>query len=58
MDYFSDHIYAYLMRDLTLSETLLAKHIYECFLAMHRIVSKGYHADHGHFADKYFVMTV
>jgi hypothetical protein len=32
-DHFSDHVYVYLMKDLTLSETLLAKHAYERFLA-------------------------
>jgi hypothetical protein len=53
-DHYSDHIYAYLMQDLTLDETLLAKHGYEHFLAMHGIISKEYHADNGCFADKGF----
>ena len=42
------------MQDLTLEETLLVKHGYECFLAMHGIISKGCHADNGCFADKGF----
>ena len=28
VDHFLDHVYVYLMKDLTLSETLLAKHVY------------------------------
>jgi hypothetical protein len=50
----SDHIYAYLMQDLTIVETLLAKHGYEPFLAIHGIVSKGYHTDDVCFADECF----
>ncbi len=42
------------MKDLTLSETLLAKHAYERFLASLGVESKVYHADNGHFADKGF----
>jgi hypothetical protein len=49
VDHFSDHVYVYLMKDLTLSETLLAKHAYERFLALLRIESKAYHADNGRF---------
>jgi hypothetical protein len=41
VDHYSDHIYAYLMQDLSLEETLLAKHGYERFLAMHGIDSKA-----------------
>ena len=51
---FVDHVYVYLMRDLTLSEKLLAKHVYKRFLATIGIESKAYHADNGHFADKGF----
>jgi hypothetical protein len=54
VDHFLDHVYVYLMKDLTLSETLLAKHAYECFLALLGIESKAYHADNGHFAEKGF----
>jgi hypothetical protein len=31
VDHYSDHIYVFLMRDLSLKETFLAKHAYECF---------------------------
>jgi hypothetical protein len=54
VNHFSDHVYVYLMRDLTLSETLLAKHAYEHFLASLEVESKAYHADNGCFADKGF----
>jgi hypothetical protein len=40
-------MFMYLMKDLTLSETLLAKHAYECFLALLGVESKAYHADNG-----------
>jgi hypothetical protein len=42
------------MKDLTFSETLLAKHVYEHFLALLGVESKAYHADNGCFADKGF----
>jgi hypothetical protein len=45
VDHFSDHFYVYLMKDLMLSETLLAKHDYESFLASLGVESKAYHAD-------------
>ncbi|MGL6008734.1 MAG: hypothetical protein ACRC1D_04685 [Culicoidibacterales bacterium] len=54
VDHFSDHVYVYLMKDLTLDETLLAKHAYENFLASLGVESKAYHADNGRFADKGF----
>jgi hypothetical protein len=54
VDHFSEHVYVYLMKDLTLSETLLAKHAYEHFLASLGVESKAYHADNGRFADKGF----
>jgi hypothetical protein len=54
VDHFSDHVYAYLMRDLTLDETIAAKHGYEHFLHSHGIISKAYHADNGRFADQGF----
>ncbi len=54
VDHFSDHVDVYLMKDLTLSETLLAKHAYERFLASLGVESKAYHADNGRFADKGF----
>ncbi len=45
IDHFSDHVYVYLMKYLTLSETLLAKHAYEHFLALLGVESKAYHSD-------------
>jgi hypothetical protein len=42
------------MQELTLVETLMAKHAYEKFLASLGIDSKAYHADNGWFADKGF----
>jgi hypothetical protein len=54
VDHCSDHTYIYLMRDLTLAETLLSEHAYEKFLELLGIDSKAYHADNGQFADKGF----
>ncbi len=45
VDHFYDHVYAYLMRDHTLDETITAKHGYERYLNLLGIKSKGYHAD-------------
>jgi hypothetical protein len=33
VDHYSDQVYVYLMQNLTLEETLLAKHVYERFLS-------------------------
>ncbi len=52
VDHYSDHVHVFLMRDLTLDETLLGKHAYEQFLLNLGVTSKAYHADNGHFADK------
>jgi hypothetical protein len=54
VDHYSNHTYIYLMQDLSLSETLAAKHAYERFLGSLGIESKAYHADNGCFADKGF----
>jgi hypothetical protein len=54
VDHYSDHVYAFLMRYLTLNETILAKHAYKRLLSNLGITSKAYHADNGHFADKGF----
>ena len=54
VDHYSDHVYAYLMKNLMLSETLMAKHAYERFLASLGVDFKAYHADNGRFADKRF----
>jgi hypothetical protein len=56
VNHFSDHVYAYLMRDVTLDETIAAKHGYESYLSLLGIKSQGYHADNGRFADKDFGM--
>ncbi len=53
-DYYSDHVYVYLMQNLLLEETILAKHGYERFLAAIGITAKAYHADNGRFSDKGF----
>jgi hypothetical protein len=50
IDHFSDHVYVYLMKYLTLSETLLAKHAYEHFLALLGVESKAYHSDSAWFS--------
>jgi hypothetical protein len=54
VDHFSDHVYVYLMRELTLSKTLLAKHAYKRFLVSLGVESKAYDADNCRFADKGF----
>ena len=54
VDHFSDHVYAYLMRDLEVDETIAAKHGYEHFLHLHGIISKAYHTYNGRFADQGF----
>jgi hypothetical protein len=54
VDHFLDHVYVYLMKDLMLAETLMAKHAYEKYLALLGVESKAYHEDNGRFADKGF----
>ncbi len=54
VDHCSDHVYIFLMRDLTLDKTILVKHAYEWFLLNLGVTSKAYHADNGCFADKGF----
>jgi hypothetical protein len=54
VDHYSDHIYPFLMRNLSLKETLLKKKAYECFLSSIGVTAKAYHADNGWFADKGF----
>ncbi len=49
VDHHSNHVYIFLMRDLTLDETILAKHTYEQFLSSIGVTSKAYHADNGQF---------
>ena len=47
VDHCSDQVYVFLMRDLSLDETLASNHGYEWFLALHGIQSKAYHANNG-----------
>jgi hypothetical protein len=54
IDHYSNHVYVFLMRDLTLKETILAKHAYERFLSSIGVTAKAYHADNVRFADKGF----
>jgi hypothetical protein len=41
VDHHLDHVNVYLMRNLTLDETLLAKHTYECFLSFIGVTAKS-----------------
>ncbi len=54
VDHYSDHVYIFLMRNLLLDESLLAKHAYECFLSSIGVTAKAYHANNECFADKGF----
>jgi hypothetical protein len=54
VDHYSDHVYMYLMQNLTLEETLLTKHAYERFLSSIGVTATAYHADNGCFADQGF----
>jgi hypothetical protein len=54
VDHYSDHVYVYLMQNLLLEETILARHGYEQFLAAINVTAKAYHADNRCFADKGF----
>ncbi len=54
VDHYSDHVYVFFMHDLSLEETILAKHAYEHYLSSIGVTAKAYHADNGCFADKGF----
>ena len=55
VDHHSDHAYVYLMRNLTLEKTLLAKDAYyKRFPNSNGVSVQAYHADNGRFADKGF----
>jgi hypothetical protein len=45
VDHYFDHVYVFLMHDLTLEETIPAKHAYEHFLSSIRVTAKTYHAN-------------
>jgi hypothetical protein len=56
VDHFSRLQYIYLMTlNLTLSETIDAKHAFERFAAEHGVKIAHYHCDNGRFADTAFV---
>ena len=55
VDHLFNHVFFYLMKDLTLAEILLAKDEYERFLNSLKSSAKAYHADNGRHADKGFV---
>ena len=50
IDHVSDYVYVHLMRDLSLTETLLAKSAMEKVMAQAGITVKHYHAENGRFA--------
>jgi hypothetical protein len=54
VDHYSEHIYVFLMHNLSPEKNLLAKHAYECFLSSIGVTAKAHHADNGRFADKGF----
>jgi hypothetical protein len=58
VDHFSNHVYAYLMKDFTLLETLMAKHAYKKYLASLGVESKAYCATIDILLTKAFKMTV
>ena len=51
VDHVSDYTYPYLMEDLTLNETLMAKEAYERLAATFGVTVKAYHSDNGRYAD-------
>ena len=53
-DHVSDYVHCHLMKNLTLEETLTAKHAWEKIMAQAGRVVKHYHADNGRFADEGF----
>ena len=57
-DHVSDYVYVHLMRDLSLTETLLAKSATERVMAQAGRTVKNYHASNGRFDDIGFIDTV
>ena len=45
VDHYSDHVYVYLMQNLSLEETILAKLGYKQFLEAIGVTAKVYHVD-------------
>ena len=58
MDHVSDYIYVHLMRDLSLSETLLAKEALEKLMAQAGQTVKHYPSDNGRFSDDVFIDAI
>ena len=58
VDHVSDYVYVHLMRDLYLTETLLAKSAMEKVMAQAGRTVKHYHADNGRFSDNGFIDAV
>jgi hypothetical protein len=55
IDHISDYIYAYLMKDFTIMETLLAKLAFKKLCTNMDCSVKHYQADNGQFSDKEFL---
>ena len=58
VDHGSDYVDVHVMRDLSLSETLLAKEALEKIMAQARQTVNHYHADNGRFADNGFIDAI
>ena len=58
VDHISDYVYVHLMRDLSLTETLLAKSAMEKVMAQAGRTVKHYHADNGRFSGDGFIDAV
>ena len=58
VDNVSDYVYVHLMKDLSLTEILLAKSAMEKFMAQTGRTVKNYHANNGRFSDNGFIDAV
>ena len=58
VDHVSDYVYVHLMRDLSLTETLLSKSAMEKVMSQAGRTVKHYHADNGQFAENGFINAV
>ena len=58
VDHVSNYVYVHLMRDLSLTETLLSKSSMEKVMAQAGGTVKHYHADNGRFSDNGFIDAV
>ena len=58
VDHVSNYVYVHLMRDLSLTETLLAKSAMEKVVAQVGRTIKKYHSNNGRFADNSFIDAV